>query len=73
MNTVDFESFKESGRIEYTADVVWGLQLKDITKSGFKHKTVNEKREIVRQAKLNNPRENENVGTAFTARQRQIS
>ena len=57
MNTVDFESFKESGGIEYTADVVWGLQLKDITKSGFEHKSVNEKREIVRQAKLNNPRE----------------
>jgi len=57
MNTVDFESFKESGGIEYTADVVWGLQLKDITKSSFEHKSVNEKREIVRQAKLNNPRE----------------
>ena len=24
---IDFESFKESGIIEYTADVVWGLQL----------------------------------------------
>lgn len=57
MNTVDFESFKESGGIEYTADVVWGLQLKDITKANFEHKSVNEKREIVRQAKLNNPRE----------------
>ena len=26
MTPVDFESFKESGGIEYTADVVWGLQ-----------------------------------------------
>ena len=26
-NSVSFESFKESGNIEYTADVVWGLQL----------------------------------------------
>ena len=25
--SVSFESFKESGNIEYTADVVWGLQL----------------------------------------------
>ena len=24
---IDFESFKESGGIEYTADVVWGIQL----------------------------------------------
>lgn len=27
INSVSFESFKESGNIEYTADVVWGLQL----------------------------------------------
>lgn len=27
LSPVDFESFKESGGIEYTADVVWGLQL----------------------------------------------
>ena len=27
VNPVSFESFKESGNIEYTADVVWGLQL----------------------------------------------
>lgn len=26
LSAVDFESFKESGGIEYTADVVWGLQ-----------------------------------------------
>ena len=26
-NSISFESFKESGNIEYTADVVWGLQL----------------------------------------------
>ena len=27
MTAIDFESFKESGGIEYTADVLWGLQL----------------------------------------------
>lgn len=32
---VDFESFKESGGIEYTADVVWGMQLEIITKEEF--------------------------------------
>lgn len=27
VNAIDFESFKESEGIEYTADVLWGLQL----------------------------------------------
>lgn len=30
MLPIDFESFKESGSIEYSADVVWGLQLQII-------------------------------------------
>ena len=25
MTAIDYESFKESGGIEYTADVIWGL------------------------------------------------
>ena len=58
---VDYESFKESGGIEYTADVVWGLQLKEITKDVFEKKSVNEKREAIRKAKLANPRELELV------------
>ena len=61
MSSVDFESFKESGGIEYTADVVWGLQLKEITKDGFERKSINDKREAIRQAKLANPRELELV------------
>lgn len=32
---VDFESFKESGGIEYTADVVWGLELAIMTEDKF--------------------------------------
>ena len=58
---IDFESYKESGGIEYTADVVWGLQLKEIAKKDFEYKTVNDKREIIRKAKLANPRELELV------------
>ena len=58
---VDYESFKESGGIEYTADVVWGLQLKEIAKDIFERKSVNEKREAIRKAKLANPRELELV------------
>ena len=58
---IDFESYKESGGIEYTADVVWGLQLKEIAKPDFEHKSVNDKRETVRKAKLANPRELELV------------
>lgn len=58
---IDFESYKESGGIEYTADVVWGLQLKEIAKPDFEHKSLNEKREAVRKAKLANPREIELV------------
>ena len=61
MSSVDFESFKESGGIEYTADVVWGLQLKEITKNGFENKSINDKREAIRRAKLANPREIELV------------
>ena len=54
---VDFEAFKESGIIEYTADVVIGLQLlcmrADIFDSDSRK---NKKREIIRQAKKDNPR-----------------
>lgn len=47
---VAFESFKESGNIEYSADVVWGLQLY------FDEKTSRENRENVEKAKNANPR-----------------
>ena len=54
---VDFESFKESGGIEYTADVVWGLQLDAMNDPLFdKDKHIKEKREIVRNAKAETPR-----------------
>ena len=65
MTPVDFESFKESGGIEYTADVVWGLQLQAInqaneqetgSRGGVSEKSIAKKREIIRVAKAESPR-----------------
>lgn len=62
LTPVDFEAFKESGGIEYTADVVWGLQLDVMNDPIFdKEKGVKEKREKVRDAKAAIPREIELV------------
>ena len=58
---IDFESFKESGGIEYTADVVLGLQLACLdeaevfTKNDI-GKKIAEKREAIKTAKAANPR-----------------
>lgn len=57
LSPVDFESFKESGGIEYTADVVWGLQLQCMNSELFDKKDgIKAKREAVRLAKKHNPR-----------------
>jgi replicative DNA helicase len=57
LSPIDFESFKESGGIEYTADVVWGLQLQILNDDLFNgEKKIKEKREKVREAKKANPR-----------------
>lgn len=54
---IDFESFKESGGIEYTADCVWGLQLTAIHSAVFdKENKIKEKRETIRKAKAAIPR-----------------
>lgn len=59
---IDFESFKESGGIEYTADVVWGLQLQVLNDDIFESdKKIKEKRELVRKAKMAEPRKMELV------------
>lgn len=62
LTPVDFESFKESGGIEYTADVVWGLQLQvmndDIFDSANK---IKQKRAKVKEAKQADPRKIELV------------
>lgn len=58
LTPIDFESFKESGGIEYTADVVWGLQLQILNDDLFNvEKKIKEKREKVRIAKKAIPRE----------------
>lgn len=54
---IDFESFKESGGIEYTADVVWGLQLEVLSDEIFnKEGKLKDKREMIRRAKMMEPR-----------------
>lgn len=57
MQPIDFESLKESGIIEFTADVVWGLQLQCLNDELFsQEKKIKEKRECVKKAKAENPR-----------------
>ncbi|MBR1443128.1 MAG: hypothetical protein IJ583_18135 [Firmicutes bacterium] len=62
LTQIDYESFKESGGIEYTADVVWGLQLQVLHDEIFDSQAkINEKRQKVREAKAANPRKIELV------------
>lgn len=57
LTPIDFESLKESGGIEFTADVVWGLQLQCLHDPIFdKEKNIKEKREKIKEAKAANPR-----------------
>ena len=51
---VAFESFKESGNIEYSADVVWGLQL--FATNTLRDGLTSKNREVIEQAKKANPR-----------------
>lgn len=58
MTPIDFESFKESGGIEYTADVMWGLQLAVLNDDLFnKEGKIKEKREKIKEAKARPRRE----------------
>ena len=62
LSLIDFESFKESGGIEYTADVIWGLQLQCLHDPVFESQSkLNEKRETIRKAKAAVPRQVELV------------
>lgn len=62
LTSIDFESFKESGGIEYTADVIWGLQFQCINDDTFNKKDkINQKRELIRKAKAETPRKIELV------------
>lgn len=53
---IDFESFKESGDIEYTADVIWGLQFTDMSEANFEKKDLQERKNIINNAKNKMPR-----------------
>ena len=58
MTPIDFESFKESGGIEYTADVMWGLQLSVLNDEIFSRDgKIKEKREKIKEAKAKLTRE----------------
>lgn len=61
MNTISFESFKESGSIEYSSDVVFGLQFKIFSNSLFEKKSISEKRIAIEKAKIGFNRELELV------------
>ena len=62
LTPIDFEAFKESGGIEFTADVVWGLQLSAIHDSLFNGEgKIKEKREAIAAAKEATPRDIELV------------
>ena len=52
---VSFESFKESSNIEYSADVVWGLQL--YCTNNLLDGAVSKNRDIIDHAKKANPRQ----------------
>lgn len=52
---VAFESFKESGNIEYSADVVWGLQL--YCTKNLREGIISKNREMIEKAKKANPRQ----------------
>lgn len=59
LTPIDFESLKESGGIEYTADVIWGLQLQCLHDPLFDdpQKKIKEKRKMIKQAKASDPRQ----------------
>lgn len=62
LTPIDFESFKESGGVEYGADVIYGLQLKAIHGDTFNGDgNIAKKREAIAKAKEADPREIELV------------
>lgn len=62
LTPIDYESFKESGGIEYTADVILGLQLNAINEALFNETNkIKAKRERIQEAKSATPRDIELV------------
>lgn len=57
MTPIGFESFKESGGIEYTCDVVWGIDLMCMDDPIFDTQGhIKNKRDMIHAAKVANPR-----------------
>lgn len=58
LSPIDFEAFKESGGIEYTADLIWGLQLEvlSVDDTFNKSEKQKQKRDIIRLHKRRVPR-----------------
>ena len=57
LTPIDFESLKESGGIEYTADVIWGLQLQCLNDEIFNQANkIKEKRDLIKENKAAEPR-----------------
>lgn len=57
LTPIDFESLKESGSIEFTCDVIWGLQLQCLNDPIFdKQNNIKERREKIKEAKAADPR-----------------
>ena len=57
LTPIAFESLKESGGIEFTCDVIWGLQLACLDEPLFESATkITEKRKRVNAAKCETPR-----------------
>lgn len=57
LNPIDFESFKESGSIEYSADVIWGMQFQILNEPTFlQAKNVVQRRKMITMAKAATPR-----------------
>lgn len=64
LTTISFESFRESSGIEYTADVVWGMQYAILSTDPVfsdPQKKIGEKRRKIQQAKAETPRDIELV------------
>lgn len=62
LTPIDFESLKESGGIEYTADVIWGLQLQCLNDPIFdKANNIKERRQMIKEQKKADPRKIELV------------
>lgn len=58
---IDFEAFKESGSLEYDADVVFGIQYQLVEDEAFMAMPTDKKRKLINQEKINDIRKVELV------------